>query len=174
MRQRVDGAWEVRQRRAPVVRSLAAAGLLAVVGAVVGGLVGWVSFLFFSAGCVALMMQLAGRRAVAAFDANGVVVARSKQQVALTPWADVEAILLWTRPPAAGSRVDLLGVVTSADLPSLATYVEAVGAGGASPIDPERSLSLHTPLIDCRLDAYELRTVLLGFGSRAVVVDRRI
>ena len=71
-------------------------------------------------------------------------------------------------------------VVTTRDLPGLAASlyqgerVEFAGRTGYVRVDPEQTLRVATPLLDCRLDAYELRAVLLRFSSRVVVVDRRL
>ena len=84
------------------------------------------------------------------------------------------------RRPRRGSRVDMLSVVTTRDLPGLAVSlskgekVELAGRSGYARVDPEQTLRVAAPLLDCRLDAYELRAVLLRFSSRVVVVDRRI
>jgi hypothetical protein len=163
-----------------VVRSLSAAAALAVAGALLGGPIGWLAFLFFSVTSVALIVQLVGRRPVATFDDGGVTVASGPDRAQLVAWDDVEAILLWTRRLRSGSRVDMLSVVTTRDLPGLAASlsqgerVEFAGRTGYARVDPEQTLRVAAPLLDCRLDAYELRAVLLRFSSRVVVVDRRL
>jgi hypothetical protein len=173
MRRRSDGGWELAPSRAPVVRALVASGVLAVLGAVVGGIVGWMSFLFFSVSCIALITQVVSRRPVVVFDNYGVVLSPAADRRHVVPWGDVEAVLLWSRPPRDGGRLDLFGVITSFDLPRL------TGQFGSGPddqldrLDPEDAVPINAPLVDCRVDAYQLRAVLLGFGSRAVVVDRR-
>jgi hypothetical protein len=177
---RAERGWEIRARRVPVVRSLAAAAALAVAGALLGGPVGWLGFLFFSVVSVALIVQLVGRRPVAAFEARGVTVATGAERAHLVAWDDVEAILLWTRRPRTGSRVDMLSVVTTRDLPGLAVSltrtdgIDVASRSGYARVDPERTLAVATPLLDCRVDAYELRAVLLNYSSRVVVVDRRL
>jgi hypothetical protein len=165
-----------------VARALAAAAVLAVVGALLGGAIGWLAFLFFSVASVALIVQLVGRRPVVEVDERGVTVAAGPDQAQLVAWDDVEAILLWTRGARGPDRVDMFSVVTSGDLPGLATSLAedppvgddpAPGAAPGGRVDPERVLRVAAPLRDCRVDAYELRAALLRFSKRVAVVDRR-
>jgi hypothetical protein len=116
---------------------LAASVVLAVVGALLGGAVGWLAFLFFSVASVALIVQLVGRRAVVALDERGLTVAAGPDHVQLVAWPDVEAILLWTRAPRGPHRVDMFSVVTTADLPGLATSLsgEPTGEPAGEPAD---------------------------------------
>jgi hypothetical protein len=67
-----------------------------------------------------------------------------------------------------------LGVVTSFDLRRLTGPTDATPDARLERLDPEEAVPINAPLADCRLDTYQLRAVLLGFGSRAVVVDRRL
>ena len=179
-----------------MVRALAAAAALAVAGALLGGAIGWLAFLFFSVASVALIVQLVGRRPVIELDERGVTVAAGPDRVQLVGWDEVEAILLWTRGPRGPGRVDMFSVVTTADLPGLASSLapppadgdglpeepsaateaaspEPGAAGGGGRVDPERALRVAAPLRDCRVDAYELRAALLRFSTRVAVVDRR-
>ena len=167
---RAQPAWDIRPRRAPVARALVASAALAIVGALLGGAIGWLAFLFFSVASVALIVQLTGRRPVVELDERGVTVAAGPDHVQLVAWEDVEAILLWTRGAAGPDRVDMLSVVTTGDLPGLETSIARQPADG---VDPERVLRVAAPLRDCRVDAYELRTALLRFSNRVAVVDRR-
>jgi hypothetical protein len=154
--------------------------VLAVVGAYLRGPVGWVAFLFFSLASVALIVQLVGRRPVARFEARGVTVLSGAERAQLVAWDDVEAILLWTRRPRTGTRMDVLSVVTTRDLPGLSVSlarpdgIEMASRSGYARVDPEQTLRVAAPLLDCRLDAYELRAVLLRYSTRVVVVDRRL
>jgi hypothetical protein len=169
-----------------VARALAAAAALAVAGALLGGAIGWLAFLFFSVASVALIVQLVGRRPVIELDERGVTVASGPDRVQLVGWDEVEAILLWTKGPRGPDRVDMFSVVTTADLPGLASSLAPLPTEGdgspegpsASPVsgarvDPERALQVAAPLRDCRVDAYELRATLLRFSTRVAVVDRR-
>ena len=131
--------WDIRPRRAPVVRALAAAAALAVAGALLGGAIGWLAFLFFSVASVALIVQLVGRRPVIELDERGVTVAAGPDRVQLVGWDEVEAILLWTRGPRGPGRVDMFSVVTTADLPGLASSLAPPPADGDGlPEEPSR------------------------------------
>jgi hypothetical protein len=174
MRRRSDGGWDLGPNRIPVVRALAAAAVLAVLGAVVGGIVGWMAFMFFSVACVALITQAVSQRPVVTFDQHGVVLSPARDRRHIVPWDDVEALLLWSGPPGEGGHLDHLGVVTSFDLPRLTGPTDATPDARLERLDPEEAVPINAPLADCRLDTYQLRAVLLGFGSRAVVVDRRL
>jgi len=137
-------AWDIRPRRAPVVRALVAAVALAVAGALLGGAIGWLAFLFFSVASVALIAQLVGRRPVIELDERGVTVAAGPDRVQLVGWDEVEAILLWTRGPRGPSRVDMFSVVTTADLPGLASSLAPPPAEGDG-LPEESSTSTDVP-----------------------------
>ena len=174
-----------------MARALVASAALAVVGALLGGAIGWLAFLFFSVASVALIVQLTGRRPVVELDERGVTVAAGPDHVQLVAWEDVEAILLWTRGaaragpgrhverrhdrgPARAGDVDRTAARGRRRAPRPARPAPSrQTAGPAGRVDPERVLRVAAPLRDCRVDAYELRAALLRFSNRVAVVDRR-
>lgn len=173
MRRAPDGSWELTVRKAPLARSLAAAWLLALLGVILGGPVGWVAFAFFGMMGVVLVTRLVDTRVVAAFTPAGVVLAAPGGATQAVAWPAVEALLLWTQPAAAEGRIDHLGVVTAADLPALGVGVGWSEVGSQAPVDLGRVLAVSTSLADCRVDADAVRSALFALGSHAVVVDRR-
>ena len=161
MQRRADGSWLLTARRAPLVRSLVAAWLLAAVGALLGGVVGWTAFAFFGLAGVLLVTRLASTRVVATFAPEGVSLVTSPGGVSYVSWDDIEALLLWTQAATVEGRVDRLGVVTVEDLHLLGTGTAWGGwaddRAPAPAIDPGRVLGASTSLADCRVDADMLR-----------------
>ncbi|MPY94167.1 MAG: hypothetical protein GEV08_14225 [Acidimicrobiia bacterium] len=173
MQRRGDGSWELTARRVPLAWSLVAAWSLAATGALLGGIVGWVSFAFFGLMGVVLVTRLAGTRVVATFSPLGVSLATSAG-ARFVSWEAVEALLLWTQLSRAEGRVDRLGVVSTGDLHALGVGVSwGDPASAPTAVDPDQALAVSASLADCRVDADALRSALFALGSHAVVVDRR-
>ncbi|MDY7105816.1 MAG: hypothetical protein S0880_31915 [Actinomycetota bacterium] len=162
-----DGVWELRPRRSGIAMSLAAALALVVGGVYAGGAIGWTAAVFFGVVSLGLVRQLRTGRALVRVDPDGLTLggwgATLRQRRLL--WHEVQGIILWTRIER-GERLDLLSAVPSSFLDP--------DAGPTEPAEVTAALLEHsTPLVDCRLDADELRVALDGAHVEVEVVDRR-
>lgn len=161
------GVWVLRPRRAGIVMSLLAALVLVAGGCYAGGVIGWSAAVFFAAVAAGLVRHLRMGRALVRVDPDGLTLGgwgtMLRQRRLL--WHEVQGIILWTRIER-GERLDLLSAVPSSFLDP--------DAGPTEPAEVTAALLEHsTPLVDCRLDANELRTALEAAHVEVEVVDRR-
>jgi hypothetical protein len=151
-----------------------AAALLVVAAIIAGGVVGWTAAVFFAVVVIVLAVRLVRLPVVARLGPDGVGVRPPRGELRTVAWDDVQALLLWTGlSSSAAGAVDRLGVVTLTDLDALGVVSPWVQPQPSGHVDPDRAVAVSTALVDCELDAGDLRAAVAASGARAVVVDRR-
>lgn len=169
-----DGRWLIRRRGADTTRAIGAACALVLASFFVGGPLGWASALFF-AGLMALLLRvLIYRPAIAMLDPGGITLSQtlSDRGLAHRHWREVEALVLWTLAPAGEEPLDILTLIRGED----ETFAD-VDSPGQSIVQTRRRagvLDESLELTGCVVDTHELRAVIVGLGSAAQVVDRRV
>jgi hypothetical protein len=159
--------WVLRPRRRPALASTAAAALLAVLGGVVGGPLGWVAFVFFAVAAVALGASLVTAEPRVRIDGRQLTIADRRGADATLAWPEVAGIVVWTRMDQADGRpVDLFGVLGAQQVAAAADVTDA-------PPRPDAALAASVALRECVLDVEQLRAALGRVGCQVPVVDRR-
>ena len=190
--------YDIRPRRWPMVASCAAAAALVALGLVVGGLIGWVGVVVFASVLLFSVYELVTAGAVVQVDTLGVAVGARRGPKDHVAWAEVAAVLMWTR---AGRRPeDMFAAITRDEAARLHAPSErgeprreqrrgtrppgdvrtaasdlprALMARSDQSFDAGAAFAHTTTLKGCELDAWELRAVLSALRQDVPVVDRR-